>query len=457
MLNWIGIDQSMKMKETSREQDKKLVVNNNLARANILILDEFRLIDKTVLDSVLRKFKSAPRQPAYLKKPEYAHLQEPNKEFYLSSAWMKSHWSWDKVCDFFDAMIDGRKYFVCNLPYQMAIKEGLLMREQVENEMSENTFNEIQWSMEMMGLFFGESEKAFFKMSDLNDNRVMSKPLYPREYYNLIKDKDFKYEPKKEGEIRLVSCDISVMGSSKNNNDASIFTIMRLIPNEKKTHYNKYVCYMESSEGGNTQLQALRIRQLYEEFECDYIVLDTNGIGAGVYSALATNLYDTANDKEYPAVSCINDEAMAELCPYEDAEKIIYSIKADNRLNNDKDVWTREDFKQGKLRLLINEFEGKEILKGLKGFKDLTVEDQTKLQLPYLQTTLLINELINLEKVPTENGLIKLKEPSGKRKDRYSSVTYAVYIAKQLENELKPKNTNIDYTKLFKFKKQRIR
>ena len=59
--------------------------------------------------------------------------------------------------------------------------------------------------------------------------------------------------------------------------------------------------------------------------------------------------------------------------------------------------------------------------------------------------------------MPTENGLIKLKEPSGKRKDRYSSVTYAVYIAKQLEKELKPKNNNVDITKLFKFKKQRIR
>ena len=32
-LNWIGIDQSMKMKETSRAQDKKLAVNNYLGRA----------------------------------------------------------------------------------------------------------------------------------------------------------------------------------------------------------------------------------------------------------------------------------------------------------------------------------------------------------------------------------------------------------------------------------------
>lgn len=434
--------------------------NSRGARANLLIVDEFRLVDKDVLDSVLRKFKSAPRQPKYLNKPEYAHLQESNKEIYLSSAWLKSHWSWDKVNDFFESMTNGKSYFVCNLPYQMAIKEGLLMRDQVENEMSESTWDSVKWSMEMEGLFFGESEKAFFKLGDLNDNRVLAKPMYPKEYAELIKDRDFQKHtitPKEDGEIRLISCDISVMGSSKKNNDASIYTIMRLIPNEKKTYFNKYVPYMESCEGGNTQLQALRIRQLYEEFDCDYIVLDTNGIGAGVYSALATNLYDTVNDKEYPAFSCINDETMADLCLVEDAEKVIYSIKADAKLNNDKDVWTREDFKQGKLRLLINEFEGKEVLKELKGFKDLPLEDQAKLQLPYLQTTLLVNELINLERVETGNNYIKLKEPSGKRKDRYSSLTYAVWVAKLLEKELKPKNDNIDISKLFKFRKQRIK
>ena len=30
MLNWVGIDQPMKMRETSRGVDKKLHVNNNL-------------------------------------------------------------------------------------------------------------------------------------------------------------------------------------------------------------------------------------------------------------------------------------------------------------------------------------------------------------------------------------------------------------------------------------------
>ena len=69
--------------------------------------------------------------------------------------------------------------------------------------------------------------------------------------------------------------------------------------------------------------------------------------------------------------------------------------------------------------------------------------------MPYVQTTLLINEMINLEKVDTGNNLIKLKEPSTKRKDRYSSLGYLVYVTKQLELKLKPKKTSkFDVTRL---------
>ena len=69
----------------------------------------------------------------------------------------------------------------------------------------------------------------------------------------------------------------------------------------------------------------------------------------------------------------------------------------------------------------------------------------------------LINEMINLERVSNDGELIKLKEPSTKRKDRYSSLGYAVYISKQLELKLKPKNNNkIDISSLFRFNMQKI-
>ena len=62
--------------------------NSRSSRANILVVDEFRLVDKDIIDKVLRKFLTAPRQPRYLSKPEYAHMVERNKEMYLSSAWL---------------------------------------------------------------------------------------------------------------------------------------------------------------------------------------------------------------------------------------------------------------------------------------------------------------------------------------------------------------------------------
>lgn len=417
----------------------KVVASNQGARgkrANLIIVDEFRMVDKDIIDTVLRKMMSAPRFCGFHSKPEYAHLKERNKEIYLSSAWLKHHWSWEKALAMFESMTDGKPYFLCSLPYQLPIKEGLLMREQVEDEMSEADFNPIAWEMEMEAMFYGESEKAFYRFVDIEKNRVLNKAIYPKTFYDILKDKDFKYEGKQKDEVRLVSCDISGMGSSRNNNDASVFSIIRLIPTKEGKTYDKYVVYMESFEGGHSQTQAIQIRRLYDEFDCDYIVIDTAGLGLGVYDALVTNLYDKERNIAYSAFSCVNDVEMAKRCMEEDAPKVIYSIKANAQLNNDMHVYTLDALKRGKLRFLIDENECKEFLIKYKGYEKLPVEEQVKFIQPYVQISLLAQEMVGLEKVDGNNNLIKLKEPSTKRKDRYSSVGYGVYVAKLLEKEL---------------------
>jgi hypothetical protein len=417
----------------------KIVASNDNARSkrsNVLVVDEFRMVDLEVINKVLRKFQTAPRQPKYLEKPEYKHLQERNKELYLSSAWYKHHWSWERFLTYYKAMINEKSYFVCGLPYYLSIKEGLLMEEQVRDEMSESDFDEIGWSIEMECLFFGESEKAYFKYEDLEKNRKLIKPIYPREFYDLIKDSSFKYEPKKPGEIRLISCDIATMAGKEN--DASIYTIFKLVPTSKG--YDRQIVYMESMEGGHTVTQAIRIRQLYDDFECDYIVLDTQNSGIGVFDQLTQPLYDKERNKEYEPFSCINDEKMAERCVYPNAEKVIYSIKGNPQLNSEVAVTLRDNFKRGKIKLLVNEMEAKEYLQKLKGYENLPEEVKAKFINVYQQITFLINEMINLEAEYNDNGQVKLKEPRSKRKDRYSSVAYGNYIASLLERELMKKD-----------------
>jgi len=59
------------------------------ARSNVLLIDESRMVSDKIVSTVLRPMNSSPRQPGYLSKPEYSHLQEMNKELFLSSAWLK--------------------------------------------------------------------------------------------------------------------------------------------------------------------------------------------------------------------------------------------------------------------------------------------------------------------------------------------------------------------------------
>lgn len=404
---------------------------------------EFRMVEFSIISQVLRKFLTAPRSPGFLRKPEYAHLTERNQELYLSSAWYKFHWSYKRLLAYFDSMLEGRKYFVCGLPYQLAIKENLLARDQVEDEMSETDFSPLEFFIEMECMFYGESEKAYYNFEELTKNRKMPKPLYPDDLYGLLRDKKFKPEPKKNGEIRLLSCDIAAMAGKQN--DASITSLFRLIPNANG--YVREIVYMESSEGQHTQTQAVRIRQLYEDFDVDYIVIDTQSIGLGVYDQLVVPLLDEQRGKEYEPFSCINDEKMADRCTYPDARKVIYSIKGSAQLNSEASISLKDNMQLGKIRLLVPENEGRDFLGQIKGFKELPEDMKVDFELPYKQTTLLINEMINLEgdRNP-DTGLIRLREVSGGRKDRFSSALYGNYIANQLEREYMRGNDDIDIT-----------
>jgi hypothetical protein len=433
----------------------KVVASNDNARskrANLILVDEFRMVDFSVITKVLRKFLAAPRSPKYLEKPEYSHLKERNKEIYLSSCWLKSHWSYERMTTYFKSMMEGKQYFVCHLPYQLAIKEGLLMKEQVLDEMSESDFDPIAWIMEMEALWFGESEKAFFKFDDLQKNRKLGKAYYPKEVSELVNDKSILLPKKEKGEIRLVSADIATMSGSQN--DASAFFVSRMIPISQG--YERQIIYSESIEGGHTGVQALRIRQLFYDFNCDYIVLDTQSAGIGVFDQLTETQFDSERGAEYEPLSCINDERLAERCVYRNAPKVVYSIRATPQINSEIAVTFKDALKRNKVKLLISENEAEEILRKIKGYDKLPEEAKVQFRLPYIQTSLLINEMMNLEGEITDSGLVKLREQGTGRKDRYSSLSYLNYIATEIERKLKKTKSEVNPTGYFLARKPKL-
>lgn len=412
------------------------------ARANIIIMDEFRLIDKGVVDKVLRKFKAAQRRPNFYNKEQYddkieanklKYPKEPNKEIYLSSAYYKYHWSWAKFKAFFKSMMKEESYMVVGFPYQLPVYEGYYPEEQIREEMQEDDFDSIAWSMEMDSLFFGSSEKAFYDFDSIDRVRKIQRAIYPKPYYALLNDSKYKYEPKRNGEVRLLAMDIATQGGSKN--DATCFVVMQLIPTSNN-QYIRNVIYVSTLDGGHTFDQTLKARRLFDDFDCDYIVVDTNGVGIAVFDNLVIEQVDDERNVVYPAWSCINDDKMADRCKDPEAEKIIYSVKATAKFNSDAAVYLRDCIKRGKIRLLINEVDANDLLNRSKAFQNLLVEDQVLFQEPFYQTTAMINEMINLDYTTTD-GKIKVMESSGMRKDRYSAVSYANHIANELERDIR--------------------
>ena len=431
--------------------------NARSKRANILIVDEFRMVPFTILNTVLRKFLTAERHPKYLYKPQYKHMTERNKEMYLSSAYFKKHWSWEKFKTYCAALFDEtRRYFVCGLPYQLSIKEGLLNEDQVADEMAEEDFSSVSFDMEMGCMFYGESEDALFRYDDLVNARTVKHAFYPcsvTNYFSALKN-----PIKKNGEVRIIVSDIAVMGSKKRRNDATAIHIMQLIPTSSG-QYIRNVVYSENFEGGHSETQAITIRRLYEDMQCDYIVIDTNGVGNGVYDELVRDLTDPETGEVYPAFTCMNDDAMA--AKYKGAAKnppkVIYSVKANQKFNSDCAYLLKDNIVRGKTRLLIDERISDETFKSVKGFNSLDPDLKAKILMPYIQTTLLINELVNLQ-YEIIGANIKISERSNARKDRYSALAYGNYFATELERNITKKKKIMETDNvLFEFRAPKLR
>ncbi len=420
----------------------KVVTASDSARGNrchVLLLDEYRLISKDTIDTVLRKFLTLRRMPRYeeltdeQRKEEYA--KEKNLTMYLSSAYFKDHWSYTKCVDTLRAMTDSQRHqFVCGFPYQLSISEGLLDAETVADEMAESDFSDIKFSMEMCAEFYGSADGAFFDFDSISKNRRIKYPMLPDRLSSKLNSQLLKIPQKQNGEVRLLSADIALMSSRRNNNDATAIFINQLIPT-KAGRYSSNIVYAASCEGLRTDDQALMVRKLFDEYACDYIVLDANGIGLGVFDALARDIVDTDTGEIYPALSCCNNQEMASRCTVPGAAKVIWAIKASAQFNSDCAFLLREGFRSGRVRLLMNEYDADELLDSIKGYASLNPGEKMQLKLPYINTTLLIDELVNLQHEES-GGKVKIFEKSGARKDRYSSLSYSNYVAIQLENKL---------------------
>lgn len=256
--------------------------NSRGYRSNVIVREEFRQIKKNVDDSVLSPFQMSRRVPC-LDRPEYAEIKELKEEtidIYISSSWFDNgSWLWEIFDHGLDEMIHDKPSFVYCVDEAVALKHGLRSMNYFLNEQKKQ--DPITFKLEILNCRLKENQSAFFKYELFEQNQNLKQPWYPRLDVDVLSGKKNQYEIQKQnGEIRVVACDMAFVTSTGNDN--SVFTCARLLPETNSNGIENYkiqIPYIESVQGGETQRQAVRIRQLFEDFKADYIVLDCRNAG----------------------------------------------------------------------------------------------------------------------------------------------------------------------------------
>jgi hypothetical protein len=320
----------------------------------------------------------------------------------------------------------------------LSIAEGLLMRESIENEMSEETFSEISFMMEREGKFYGSSEDALFNFNVLNNRRVLQDSLHPLDFYI---ETGTQIPKKQLNEKRILSLDVALLASKKHDNDAAAFTLNQCIFSNENNPISNFT-FIDSKEGLLTEELGLLTMRYFYQFNCDFLSIDASGIGQGTLDfIMGADRFDPLFNQTYKAMTVINNDDLAIRCKVKDANKCVYAIKANAKMNNDMCLALRAALQNGYINLLISETDMEDKWsKSIKGYNKLSNNIKIQLMLPYYQTSALIDELINLEH-EISNGLVKVKERNGMRKDRYSSLEYNYYVVDQLRLKTKKKQS----------------
>lgn len=429
-------------------------------RSTVLIFEEFKRIPKYIVDKVLKPFQMT--RPSQFRTNEecekYGVKYKENDEFleeavniYISSAAPTSHWMGKLLKDTVSSKYGDNSACMLATDYSIALKHAIKTRAQLIE--AKRSTDPITWREEYENEMLREGANSYFTYGLLTKNQTNKKAFYPRRYEDVRNKHKNPYSiPKQPGEIRILACDMAFIERS-NKNDNSCFTCIRALPEsmtytsenidgkvvEVKNGYRRIVPYIEANPGSDVDKQAIRIKQLYYDFEADYCILDTRNGGILTYDRLAKILYDESRDCEYPAWRCMNDKDIAKRVNVAGAVENVFTINASQKLNNDIAIALRGTLESHMIDLLVNLDEAKDILESHIPEYTSTpdVDVAVFYERPYLETQALINEMMSLEYTRNEQtGIITLFETGSNTKDRYVSLAYGNYFIGLLEQDL---------------------
>lgn len=312
-------------------------------------------------------------------------------------------------------LTEPNKAIVLGGSYKIPIIAGLQNMDFIRQQKLSGTFNPTSFGREYLSRWSSGSEKAYFAAEVFDRYRSLQEPVFEREE-NLGKGVGY-----------IMAIDVGRFS------DQSEVVIWKYIP-QTGTTSTKHLVNIVSFEQMHFSEQAVEIKLLYNRYKPEKVVIDGAGLGAGLVDELIKPQVDVRTNQYLNPWGVANDDKgyYKQFKTADTIDNLLYIIKANASFNTEMYANLQTQLTTGKLRFLIDERQAKMKMDAsrAKKFKDMTEDEKANWIVPFTQTSLLKDQMVNLEEKHEGVNIILDRTNKNIRKDKVSAMGYGLWYIK---------------------------
>ena len=394
-------------------------------RATGGLMEECILIDQTLLNEVIIPTMNVDRRLS----DGTRHREEViNKsQIYVTTAGWKNSFAYEKLIQILiQQVIEPNEAVVLGGTWRIPVLEELLSKSFIEELKLDGTYNDASFAREYESEWSGDAENAFFSSEKFDKHRVLLQPEY-------------------EHSGRSSKSAYYVLGVDVGRKDCTTeCCVFKVTPQAQGTSL-KTLVNLYTWEAEHFGIQAVNIKKLYYKYKARAVVIDANGLGAGLVDFMVTDQVDPESGDILPnfGVGGATYEGWEkDFRKYRTADTeldAMYLIKANAPINTEAHSYVQTQLASGRIKFLIDETQAKSKLMTTKMGQAMSPEKRADYLKPFTLTTILREQMLNLVEENEGVNIILKQSSRGIKKDKFSAFEYGLYYIKQEEDRKKKK------------------
>lgn len=392
-------------------------------RATGGLMEECILIDQTLLNEVIIPTMNVDRRLSDGSRREDETINK--SQIFVTTAGWKNSFAYEKLIQLLVQQItEPGSAIVLGGTWRVPVMEKLLRKSFIEELKLDGTYNDASFAREYESEWSGDAENAFFSAERFDKHRVLLQPEYE---YSGRSSKNAYY---------VLGIDVGRKGCT------SEVCVFKVTPQAQGTSL-KTLVNLYTWDEEHFGVQAINIKKLYYKYKAKQVVIDANGLGAGLVDFMVTDQIDPETGEILPNFGVGGatyegwEQDFKKFRTPDTELDAMYLIKANAPINTEAHSYVQSQLSSGKIKFLIDENQAKVKLMSTKMGQGMDNDKRAEYLKPFTLTTILREQMLNLVEENEGVNIILKQSSKSIKKDKFSAFEYGLYYIKQEEDRKK--------------------